>query len=656
MANDSSKEPTRCWRCSPRCERAIIAGVRPLAVVAALCAVAHAGEPKRPTADPRTIDPQTIDRALALEWKRAHVAPAPPVDDARFLRRVYLDLVGDIPTAQVATAFLDDPSPTKRAQMVAALLASPGYAAHWTNYWDRVLLGRAPIGGQLVDRAAFRAWLHGELERNAPWDAIARELIAATGQNSLGAPRPPGPAKAAKQAAKAESAVELKVERAAAKAERAATAATANATTGSGAGMMGSQNGLANSNSGLANSAAGMMVSPAGMAAPSAAPAPDPPKEQPRAPDGRVNGAVNWLLRYDKNPTDLVGKLSRVFLGVQVQCAQCHNHPTERWRQEDFRRFAAFFARTGAQQLDVGPVQGVRRVELRDFDKPVIGGPKKSELREIADLPPTTLDGGDLSTARDRRAALAAWVVGSRGFARALVNRVWAQLLGRGFFEPIDDWRRSNPVAAPAVLELVTDGLIAHKLDLKWLLATLCATRAYQLAAAPSRGRDQALWTRHALRPLPPDELLDALATATNLEAVLGKLAAPQLDKLKTQIRQAINFLFDVDEEVAQADFEGTVPQALMQINGQLFNNAASVLPGTALAEVLAMPVSDGAKVEALYLRALSRRPTATERRRWEEFVAAPRQVVGKRATAKQQAFEDLYWALLNSSEFYFRH
>jgi hypothetical protein len=473
-----------------------------------------------------------VDRMLEREWKKSHLAPAPPVDDARFLRRLYLDLAGVIPPAEVVDAFLDDQSPRaridKRAHAIDALIASPAFADHFAAYWDRVLIG-PQARPKLIDRAAFRGWLKAQLEKHVGWDEIARGLITATGIQTQ-------------------------------------------------------------------------------------------------------NGAANFLLRWIEQPPDLTGRVSRAFLGVQIQCAQCHDHKSEKWKQDDFRRFAAFFAKTGAQPLDDGKKPGVRPFELKDFPIAVAGLKKKDmDMNAIAAAAPRALDGSEFPGELDRRKALAEWMTRADNpwFARAFVNRTWALLLGRGFVEPIDDFRRSNAIAAPEILDALANDFRAHKYDVRHLTRLIVSTRAYRLAAAPAKnvGDAERLWARYRLRALGGDELLDSIAAAAKIEK-------------RPQLRNAVTFLFDVDEEEEQTDYDGTVPQALMLMNGALANSGAT------LGEVFAMPLSDEKKIEALYLRTLSRRPSAGELQRFAPMVR----------DRKKQGYEDVFWALLNSSEFGFRH
>ena len=596
----------------------------------ALAAVVSMGAAKAQTKS--ALSPGYIDHLIRAEWKKAGVLPAPPVDDARFLRRIYLDLIGTIPPQDVVVAFLADRSPDKRAKLVDTLLNSPRYADHWTDYWDNVLMGRQ-VRGQLIDRSAFRQWLHDQFTQNTAWNKFVYDLISASGQNSTG---------------------------------------------GSYAKAMGVMQPDEKNNPALAADAG-----------------------QP------VNGAVNWMLKYAGNPQDLSGMASKIFLGVQIQCAQCHDHKTEKWKQDDFRRFTACFINARPVPVDRGKVMGIRRVDLEDIRRPFLGGKKVAPNNmEYAAAAPAALDGTDFSDSPNRRQALATWMTAPQNpwFAEAIVNRMWSHFLGRGFVEPVDDFRVSNPPVMPDLLKLLADDFAASGYDLKHLIKTICSTQVYQLSSAPARKADpgNTLWARYRLKPMGPEVMLDSLVTATNVEPVLEKVAGNRLDQLKFAIQRQFVFLFDVDEEFEQKEFEGTIPQALMLLNGNLVNRGVTPIPGTALSEVLALPGSDAQKIESLYLRTLSRKPTPAEMSRWTAFVNERTETVidsppnqpeppsgpvrmrlrlpqGKQAlkrgggggpdplarfagrnmpeaTPKQQAYEDLFWALLNSSEFAFNH
>ncbi len=131
-----------------------------------------------------SLTPQQIDHMIRAEWKQQEIVPSAPVDDAGYLRRIYIDITGSIPPASAAEDFIADHSPDKRARAVDSLLDSPGYANQWTNYWDGVLMSTAR--SQVIDRGAFRQWLRTQFTKNTPWNRFVYDLITATGQNSLG--------------------------------------------------------------------------------------------------------------------------------------------------------------------------------------------------------------------------------------------------------------------------------------------------------------------------------------------------------------------------------------------------------------------------------------------------------------------------------------
>jgi hypothetical protein len=589
------------------------------------------------------LAPAAIDSMIRAEWKKAGVVPAPPVDDARFLRRVYLDITGTIPPPETVVAFLADRSPDKRAKAVDALLTSPKYADQWTSYWDGVLIGHGPVRSPLLDRVAWKEWLHDQFDKNVAWNKFVYNLITATGVNSTGGSY----AKVMGFRTPADRQMEAQA-----------------------------MQDPAASSGGFLNS------------------------------DGRVNGAVNWFTKFQNNVADMSGQASKIFLGVQIQCAQCHDHKTEKWKQEDFRKFAACFVATRARPVGTMEKGKLRRVEL--FDAPRLprqfAQKRKVDNTTYISATPAAIDGTDFSESVNRRQALAQWMTAPENpwFAEAIVNRMWSHFMGRGFVEPIDDFRPSNPAVMPDLLKKLADDFVAHDYDMKHLIRTITATKVYQLSSQPAVKADpeNKLWARCRLKPMGPDQLMDSLVTATNLGPALERISGGNLDNLKTLISRQFTFLFDVDEEFEQKDFEGTIPQALLLLNGNITNRSVTPIPGTALSEVLSLPGGDREKIESLYLRTVSRKPTAQETAKWTQFVNAPRDVVlngqvtsnqqprlrprevmkamqagGKGRNAgpdplarfaprmaaasadpKTQAYEDLFWALLNSSEFMFNH
>jgi len=391
----------------------------------------------------------------------------------------------------------------------------------------------------------------------------------------------------------------------------------------------------------------------------------------------------------------MAGAASRTLLGVELQCAQCHDHKTEKWTQKDFQGFAAAFLRTRLEPVDAGNAMDakgmVRRLDVVDLGHPAPRFAKKmADVDAIAKAHPAAIDGTDLGEGEGVRAALARWVTAPENpwFARAFVNRMWGHFLGRGFVDPVDDLRPSNPPVTPDLLAALAADFIASGYDVKHLVRVIVGTAAYAASAAPldpataKIDPDAKLWERFRVTPLGPDELLDAVVAATNLDAIVEHTGRLDMTQVRARVRHSYGFLFDVDEESDQSDYEGTIAQGLALLDGSVVATGASMLPGSALAEVLAMRGDDASKIEALYLRTLSRLPAPDEVQRWTRFVESakespdsphvardaknagpPDPLRGLEARAgrrtedpRARAYEDLMWTLLNSSEFVLNH
>jgi hypothetical protein len=591
----------------------------PPATVATKSAANAASGARRERVVPNEVTPAEIDRALRGLWAAADVSPAPRADDATFLRRAYVDLVGTVPLPDDTARFLADPAPDKRARLIGRLLALPAYADHWMNYWDDALMGRE-TRGNLVDRGAFRAWLRARFAAHTGWDRIVYDLVSATGENSLGG-------------SKRSRGRDLQ------------------------------------------------MQIPMGMV----------PEADESPSDGTVNGAVNWTLRFEQSPQDLGASASRIFLGIQIQCAQCHDHKTERWTQEDFQRFSSAFFHARVKQVDEKEKGTIRRVELVDLAQAAPRFAKNPDLSPIVKAKPTALDGTDVDKGLGTRKAMATWLTARENpwFAKAFVNRIWGHLLGRGFFDPVDDLRPSKltgSATAPELLDRLASDFAAHDFDVEHLLRLFCATEAYQLAASRPRDKtdkaeaESKLWARFHLVPLGPEELLNAILRVTDLESTARSAGIKDFDVLRSQIVKQYAFLFDTDEEADEPDYSGTVSQALALLNGALVARGARVLPGSAMEGLFRGGGTTGDKIDLLTVRVLARHPTTDELERWTAYVdtgaaqgtAAPKakpagrpgergalERLGARrpaASGRQAAYEDILWSMLNSSEFTFNH
>ncbi|NUP07249.1 MAG: DUF1549 domain-containing protein [Polyangiaceae bacterium] len=547
-----------------------------------------------------------IDGLLDAAWAQKGLTPAPEVDDATFLRRVSIDLLGRIPTSDELRAFQRDTAPDKRGRSVARLLDDPAHARHLARTWDRILLG-PEVKNRQVDRGALRRWLEGRFASDAPWDETVRQLVAAEGTTSAGGSR--------KEA----------------------------------------------------------MLD-------------DEPSRGTAESDAGVNGATNFALRYAKSPEDMAGQTSRVFLGVQIQCAQCHDHKTEKWTRDDFRGLSASFLRMRVSPVDKTK-QAMAVYEVTSIDKPARRVMKNESTAEIAKFAPRALDGTALAEG-DPRKALGVWMTSPENpwFSRAIVNRAWAELMGQGIVDPVDDLRPTNEAVMPEVLDALAEDFEAHHFDLDWLYTAIATSKAYGRALGP-RGADPrtALFSHAALRPLASDVLLDSIFVATEVGDRIAEKAPERAEAIKTAVRRKMSFVFDEDAESNAEGYDGTLQQALFTMNGALPAAATAYADGSVLERLLQSNDDDDAIVTELYERTLGRAPTAVELARAKAFLddpaddaGAPRprdmkRTEGKKAkkragpalpaaaarstarTPRQRAYEDLFWALLNSSEFSFR-
>jgi len=575
----------------------------PLVLLGFAAACSSGASPATGTATPAvTAAPAAgaarLDDLLRESWKKQGLTPAPPADDATFLRRASLDLLGALPAPEAIASFVADGKTDKRARAIDGMLSDPRFSDRFAAVWTDLLLGEAKSMG-VVDRAAFRSWLRARMAERAPWDVIVREIVGGDGRN--------GP---------------------------------------------------------------GGAVRDRGVAAMSAT-------VEPEAKG--VQGAVNYPLQYRTMVEDLAGKTSRAFLGIQIQCAQCHDHKTESWTVDHFRGFAASFVKMRAVPDGEQEKGQMRTFDVKDVPRARPGPRAPDSAKAIAAVKPRALDGTAMDAEQPRK-ALAAWITDKKNptFAKAFVNRGWAGLLGSGFVEPVDDLRPGNPATLPEALELLASDFAAGGFDVRRLLRTICLSEAYARGAGP----DAKLWASFALTPLPADVLLDAVVSATGLGTLVEEIAGERADLVQARTRQRFVLVLDVDEDAGTHRFEGSIAHALLLSNGVVTRIGASMVNGGALEKVLHGPGSDDARLETLYLRTLSRKPDAAERARWKAFLdlagsgpagtepaatslsparADPlakfaKRLKSKARTAREQAWEDLLWTLLNSSEMAFRH
>lgn len=397
--------------------------------------------------------------------------------------------------------------------------------------------------------------------------------------------------------------------------------------------------------------------------------------------DIRENGATAIIMAQKGETPDVAAEMSRVLMGVQIQCAQCHDHPSDRWKRKQFHEFAAFFPRidvrrdpSAAKRSFEVVSQEMERIRPRDqeMDKDknktkqkgkgkMKGRRPEREPREhyMPDLKDPTSKGtkmepvffatgqklSDGKSDVERRTSIADWMTGSgnRWFAKAFVNRVWTELIGEGFYERVDDIGPDRPVIAPKTLEILTAEFIDHGYRSKWLYETIMLTDAYQREARPERRPEDPPFTANRAQRLRSDVLLNVLSAALglNLDGYAFQRAGNSLGPFHN--------LFGFDPSDKRADITGTIPQALVMMNSSDISRQANARnPATVLGKAVAASTDDEEVITELYLRSLAREPNAEEVSACKSYIAE--------VNNRPQAFEDILWALLNRSEFLFRN
>jgi hypothetical protein len=361
------------------------------------------------------------------------------------------------------------------------------------------------------------------------------------------------------------------------------------------------------------------------------------------------NGPANYY-RIAQGPQDLTEATAQVFLGVRLQCAKCHHHPFERISQADYYSFAAFFARVGTKTSQEFGIFGNETVVVVRPDGEV-GHPKTGQV-----LRPTPLQGKPLAAEpADRRAALAAWMTAAENpyFARNVVNRYWAHLMGRGLVEPVDDVRATNPPTNPELLDVLAADFVKSGFDVKHLLRTILRSRLYQLDSQPGAGNaaDGRFYSHHPIKRLPAEALLDAVDQATGVPTKFAKVPlgtrAIELPDARYDNYFLSTFGKPRREVVCECERVSApnLAQALHTLNGDVVS-AKVAAPTGRVARLVAAKRPHDAVVEELFLATLSRRPSAAEQAACHSLRAQ----VGDAKTF----YEDLLWSLINSKQFLF--
>ena len=387
------------------------------------------------------------------------------------------------------------------------------------------------------------------------------------------------------------------------------------------------------------------------------------------------NGATTFAIAEEGSPVEMAGEVSRIFLGVQIQCAQCHDHPSDPWKRQQFHEFAAFFtgvrSRRAPEKMEKMESAEKEKTKTKAQAKSQVfmvtaDGPKhysmpdlKNPEKKIAVSPRFFLNDApkvnEQVKAEERLKLAARYVTDPENpwFARSFINRIWYNLMGEGFYNPVDDLGPTRAANSPEILDLVAEQWVRGGYDVRWLFRTILNTEAYQRASrSTNTAAGRTPFASNVPSRLRADQIFDGLTHALDLEherdqlgkkPATGKAAQPGKGQGVAGRDQFLK-TFGVDPSTPGDDVLGTIPQALFLMNSQLVTREVQARPNSMLGYLLTTHADNRSVLDILYLRALGRRPSEKEVRTCSNYLHA----VGNRA----EAFEDILWALLNSTEF----
>ena len=589
--------------------------------------------------DPLQIAAQ-VDDLIAAELNKAGVPIAPRCNDEDFLRRASFDIAGVAPTPPDITLFGLDSNSHKRAVTIDRLLASGDYSSNWSRYWHDVIATRSTETRlQFLFPALqnFESWMKSQLAANRPWDEITTAILTATG-------------------------------------------------------------------------------------------------------DIKEHGQTAFIISQRAEPDEVAAETSRIFMGIQLQCANCHDHPTDSWKREQFHSFAAFFPRIQARpkgqpmmpqtvslelvsftpgpgngqgrgeffkRISENPDQFIRRMDKdgdhkisREEAKQAPGGQFErlfdfgdadkdgfltaAELKKIqpppqlmqpgrgaaeyhmSDLQHPQAEGkkldpvfflGNLKAGSglsdmERRTVLARYITspGNPWFAKAFVNRIWGQLVGEGFYMPIDDIGPERTANHPAALETLSTGFTASGYDIAWLFRAITNTEAYQRQIRSHDPNQTIPFAAAAPARLRADLLYDSIATVLGFKEQDQEQARQANEmtmgpyRLRGGRRQEFHQLFAFDPSTRPEEINGTIPQALFMMNSGFVNNLIRATGQTRLHQLLDKYKNDDDAIMELFILVHAREPSAKEVQTCRDYI--------REFNNRQEAFEDILWSLLNSTEF----
>ena len=518
-------------------------------------------EPKIFTEAPKA---NRIDELVLAQLEQLELMPSGRCSDQDFIRRAFLDTIGTLPTSDEVRGFLADKAPDKRTKLIDHLLQRDEFVDYWTYRWADVFL----VNGQLLRPDAVKAyyeWIRGSVDKNLPWDEMARQLVTAKGEST-------------------------------------------------------------------------------------------------------ENGATNFYAVH-QDPETMAENVSQAFLSLSINCAKCHDHPLEKWTNDQYYAFANIFSRVRAKGWGGDPRNGdgIRTVYVEprgELIQPRTGEPQI----------PAPLDGEPIDPAapEDRREALAEWLTdpGNTLFSRAITNRVWAAYFGRGLVDPVDDLRASNPASNEPLLNALSEYLVENEFDLKALMRAILQSETYQRSGEVlSENRDDTkYYSRYYPRRLMAEVLYDGIVQATEVTTDFNNIVLRDGSTTKTEFYESGTRALQLYDSAVKSYFlktfgrnereitcecersnQPSMTQALHLSNGDTLNVKLAD-EKSVVSRLLKEKMDDAGRIEEAYLRTLSRFPTKTEK---DGLLAL---LKGAKEEERRAAVEDLFWALMTSREFLFQH
>jgi hypothetical protein len=492
---------------------------------------------------PAEPEANVIDTLVANKLKKLRISPSPLCDDETFCRRVYLDIVGLLPTVEEYHRFIDSKEPDKRAKLIDELLGRKEFIEIWVSEWAELLQVRSTNQISYKSMFLYYNWLVEKLSKDTPLDEMVRELLSANGGTFK-------------------------------------------------------------------------------------------------------NPATNYY-QATRDRLLLTENVAQVFMGMRIQCAQCHNHPFDRWTQDEYYGFASFFSQIGRKQGE-------------DYREVIVFNSGGGEIRHPVNgkvMAPKFLGGIEPDVkGKDRREVLADWLASKDNpwFATSFANRVWAHFFGIGIVDPVDDFRISNPASNPELLAELGKRFTDSNYNLKALVREICNSRTYQRSTQrnESNASDEKNFAHANLRRIKAESLLDIISQVTETK---DKFRGLPLGARAVQIADgnSSNYFLTTfgrakRETVCSCEvrMEPTLSQALHLMNGNTVNT--KIQQGGVVKTLLTETKFPEERIVELYLRCLARMPTQTELDKLTPLLAP--------GAKQDQGLSDIFWALLNSREFLFNH